>query len=163
MFQASVKVKEQLIEKIKVESLRTYLFSFSSVYDSISLDKLAASYELERAVVHSTISKMIINEELAASMDEPSQCAIMHRTDPTHLQSLALQLSEKVQALVDYNEKLMEMKSGNFSFQRQNFQGELMLNMMTSLLSSMLINDVIAILSLLISCSFHGLTTMFTK
>ena len=56
-------------------------------------------------------------------MDEPSQCAIMHRTDPTHLQSLALQLSEKVQSLVDYNEKLMEMKSGNFSFQRQNFQG----------------------------------------
>ena len=67
MFQDTARVKEQLTEKIKVESLRTYLFSYSSVYDSISLDKLAAMYDLDRSVVHSTVSKMIINEELAVS------------------------------------------------------------------------------------------------
>ena len=67
LFQDTARVKEQLTEKIKVESLRTYLFSYSSVYDSISLDKLAAMYDLDRSVVHSTVSKMIINEELAVS------------------------------------------------------------------------------------------------
>ena len=55
-------------------------------------------------------------------MDEPSHCAIMHKTEPTQLQSLALQLSEKVQSLVEHNEKLMEMKAGNF-FSGRNFQG----------------------------------------
>lgn len=54
--------------KIQEESLRTYLFTYSSVYDSLSLDILAAMFELEKSVVHSVISKMIINEELMVSL-----------------------------------------------------------------------------------------------
>ena len=46
------------------ESLRTYLFTYSRVYDSLSLHILAEMFELPLSVVHSTISKMIINEEL---------------------------------------------------------------------------------------------------
>ena len=52
-------------------------------------------------------------------MDEPTQTVVMHRTEPTHLQALALQLSEKVSSLVDYNERTMETKSGIFFFQKQ--------------------------------------------
>ena len=45
---------------------------------------------------------------------------MMHRTEPTRLQALALQLSEKVASLVENNERIMEMKSGNyFAFQKQ--------------------------------------------
>lgn len=117
LFQNSEQVKSQLTEKIKEESLRTYLFTFASVYDSVSLASLAHMYGLEKQQVHSVISKMIINEELMASLDEPSECVIMHRTDPTALQSLALQLSEKVSSLVENNERLMEMKSGNYYYQ----------------------------------------------
>ena len=55
-----------------------------------------------------------------ASLDEPTFTVVMHRTEPTRLQSLALQLAEKVNSLVECNERLMEMKQGNFSsFQRQ--------------------------------------------
>ena len=53
-----------------------------------------------------------------ASLDEPTQSVMMHRTEPTRLQSLALQLSEKVSSLVECNEKLLEMKQGNFFFQK---------------------------------------------
>lgn len=49
---------------IKEESLRTYLFTYSHVYDSISMPKLAEMFLLKRSVAHSIISKMIINEEL---------------------------------------------------------------------------------------------------
>ena len=44
----------------------------------------------------------------------------MHRTEPTRLQALALQLSEKVSTLVEHNERAMEVKQGGgFFFQRQ--------------------------------------------
>ena len=115
-----------------------------------SLHTLADMFELPDSVVHSTISKMIINEELQvrtdrliwincrtlfsvklhtqiisqitedavlprtcselafccfcssqASWDEPTQTVVMHRgAEPTLLQSLALQLAEKVSGVV---------------------------------------------------------------
>jgi translation initiation factor 3 subunit C len=55
---------------------------------------------------------------LQASLDEPTRTVMMHRTEPTRLQSLALQLSEKVSSLMDNNEKMAEMKQGGF-YQRQ--------------------------------------------
>ncbi|XP_064612331.1 LOW QUALITY PROTEIN: eukaryotic translation initiation factor 3 subunit C-like [Liolophura sinensis] len=107
-------VRNMITSKIQEESLRTYLFTYSSVYDSLSLNTLADMFELDWAVVHSIISKMIINEELMASLDEPTETVVLHRTEPSRLQSLALQLSDKVGSLVDNNEKIMEMKQGNF-------------------------------------------------
>jgi len=118
----SERVRELLKSKIQEESLRTYLFSYSSVYDSLSLQMLSDMFDLDKTVVHSTISKMIITEELMASLDEPTQTVVMHRTEPSRLQSLALQLSEKVNALVEHNERTLEMKTtgpGYFNYQRQ--------------------------------------------
>ncbi|KAH9518662.1 Eukaryotic translation initiation factor 3 subunit C [Bulinus truncatus] len=124
-FQAD-KVRQMISDKIQEESLRTYLFRYSSLYDSLSLESLAAMFQIEPTLAHATISKMIINEELMASLDEPTQIVVMHRTEPTRLQSLALQLAEKVGSLVENNERIMEIKQGNFFFnksnQRDNFQ-----------------------------------------
>ncbi len=41
---------------------------------------LADMFELEVNSVHALVSKMIINEELMASLDQPSQCIVMHRS-----------------------------------------------------------------------------------
>jgi hypothetical protein len=60
-------VKELLLRKIKEECLRTYLFTYSHVYDSISLPKLASMYSLEYSQVHSIVAKMIINQEFMVS------------------------------------------------------------------------------------------------
>jgi len=114
LFHQVDKVRDMLVQKIQEESLRTYLFTYSSVYDSISMVNLASMFELERPVVHSIISKMIINEELMASLDEPSQTVMMHKTEPTRLQSLALQLADKITSLVDNSERIMEMRQGSF-------------------------------------------------
>merc|ERR1719412_2163461 len=81
--------------KIQEESLRTYLFTFSAVYDSMSLE---------------TLSEMIINEEVMASLDEPTSCLVMHRTEPSALQSLSLQLADKLYNLVENNERILDQK-----------------------------------------------------
>uniref|UniRef100_A0A8C1L683 Eukaryotic translation initiation factor 3 subunit C n=1 Tax=Cyprinus carpio TaxID=7962 RepID=A0A8C1L683_CYPCA len=111
-------VREMLVRKIQEESLRTYLFTYSSVYDSISMETLSEMFELELPTVHSIISKMIINEELMASLDQPTQTVVMHRTEPTSLQNMALQLAEKLGGLVENNERVFDLKQG---LNRHNF------------------------------------------
>merc|ERR1712004_85886 len=123
LFQDPDSVRSMIQQKIQEESLRTYLFTYSSIYDSLSLITLSDMFELTLPVTLSVVSKMIINEELMASLDEPTHSIVMHRTEPTRLQSLALQLSEKVAYLVDNNERLMEMKQGNFFFNNKGYQG----------------------------------------
>ena len=71
-------------------------------------------FDLEKESVHAIVSKMIINEELMASLDEPSQCMVMHRTEPSRLQSLSLQLADKISQLVENNERLLELRPGQF-------------------------------------------------
>lgn len=120
LFTNADQVRGMITNKIQEETLRTYLFTYSSIYTSMSMETLAEMFELPRSTVHSIISKMIINEELMASLDEPTQSVVMHRTEPSRLQSIALQLSDKVASLVENNERLMEVKQGNFG----GFQGK---------------------------------------
>uniref|UniRef100_A0A672U084 Eukaryotic translation initiation factor 3 subunit C n=2 Tax=Strigops habroptila TaxID=2489341 RepID=A0A672U084_STRHB len=114
LFPEADKVRAMLVRKIQEESLRTYLFTYSSVYDSISMEILSAMFELDLPTVHSIISKMIINEELMASLDQPTQTVQMHRTEPTPQQNLALQLAEKLGALMENNERVLDHKQGSY-------------------------------------------------
>jgi len=75
-------------------------------------DTLSQLFELEKTSVYAIISKMIINEELMASLDEPTQCMVMHRSEPSRLQSLSMQLADKVCQLVENNERMLEFRSG---------------------------------------------------
>ncbi|KAK3751829.1 hypothetical protein QZH41_013288 [Actinostola sp. cb2023] len=130
LFSRPEEVKEMLLRKIQEESLRTYLFTYNSMYDSLSLHTLAEMFELPPGVVHSIISKMIINEELQASWDEPTQTVVMHHgAEPTLVQNLALQLAEKVYCvhignLVENNERIYDSKHGGGFFQYKDRQGD---------------------------------------
>lgn len=110
LFHEADRVRKMLGLKIQEESLRTYLFTYSHVYDSISLIKLSDMFELQHSTVHAIISKMIINEEIMASLDEPTSCLVMHRTEPSSLQSLSLQLADKLYNLVENNERILDQK-----------------------------------------------------
>lgn len=117
LFYEADRVREMLTKFIKEESLRTYLFTYSNVYTSISIPSLVEMFELEKPKVHSLISKMIINGELMASLDDPTETVVMHRSEPSRLQALSTQLTDKVTNLVDANERIFELKQGNM-FQR---------------------------------------------
>jgi len=124
LFYEADKVRAMLKCKIKEETLRTYLFTYSKVYNSISIKSLGESFDMEKQAVHAIVAKMIISEELMASMDEPSECMIMHRTEPSRLQSLSLQLSDKLAQLVENNERLLELRPGGWQGQWRGKDGD---------------------------------------
>lgn len=123
LFHQPDSVRAMLEEKIREGSLRSYLFTYSNVYDSISMAVLANMFDLDKSTVHSIVSKMIINEELMASLDEPTQSIVMHRTEPSRLQGLALQMAEKINYMLDQNVRISEHKQyGTERGGRGNFE-----------------------------------------
>jgi len=109
-------VKNNLKRRIQEEGLRTYLFTYSHFYDSMSLNELASMFDLTTNVVHSLVSKMVISEELHASWDQPTGSIIMHRVEPTKLQYLALQFAEKAAVFVENNERLLDTRTGGYGY-----------------------------------------------
>lgn len=112
LFVNAEQVKEMLTGKVQEESLRTYIFTYGRVYDTLSLVRLSEMFELPISNVHSIVSKMIIKEELLASLDEPTQSIVLHHAEPSNLQSLALNLAEKIGSVADHNEELLKVKQG---------------------------------------------------
>ena len=112
----SEKVKQILKQKIQEEGLRTYLFTYAQNYDSLSLAQLSEMFGLESRVVHSIVSKMMINEELMACWDQTTNAIVMHQSEPSKLQTLALQFADKAATFVENNEKLLDVRTGGYGF-----------------------------------------------
>ncbi|KAL8452310.1 hypothetical protein Emag_002429 [Eimeria magna] len=108
-------IQEMLIQKIKAEAMRTYIFTYLSLYDSFAIGQLASMFELSLNAVHSIVSKMMINEEIHASWDETSQFILISRVKHTRLQQLALALAENVANAVEQNELTLNMKNPKFA------------------------------------------------
>ena len=55
---------------------------------------------------------MIWNEELSASLDPSAGVVVLHRVESTRTQQLAQVLADKVSAMVEQNEKILDNKLG---------------------------------------------------
>merc|ERR1719321_2297413 len=109
---------QPMIERmVRVEGLRTYLFQYSGFYHSFSVEQLGSMFDLDAKSVRSTVSKMLIAQELHACWDEDSTCIHVHHVEPTRLQYLALQLAERTSMAVESNERMLDQKTGGFAGQ----------------------------------------------
>ncbi len=119
---AAKKIGKMLTEKVKLEGLRTYLFAFSTQYDSMSLAQLCAMFEMTKNEVHSVVSKMMINRELYASWDQPTETIVLQRVEPSALQVMALQFAEKAGVLMETNERLLDAQTGGHGFKDDHWR-----------------------------------------
>lgn len=118
------RIAEMLTDKIKLEALRTYLFTFSSQYNSLSLSQLCGMFDMTKNEVHSVVSKMMINRELFASWDQPTETIILRKVEPTSLQVMALQFSEKISGLVEANERLLDAQTGSYGYKDEHWKDD---------------------------------------
>ena len=105
-------VKDMLAKRIQEEGLRTYLFTYAPHYRTLSLSLLAKTFSLSLRSVTSIVSKMIWNEELAAALDQSAGVVVFNRVELTRTQQLAQTLADKVNAMVEQNEKSLDQRLG---------------------------------------------------
>ncbi|KAF8210123.1 eukaryotic translation initiation factor 3 subunit 8 N-terminus-domain-containing protein [Mycena galopus ATCC 62051] len=105
-------VKEMLAKRIQEQGLRTYLFTYAPHYSTLSLSLLSRTFSLPLRTVTSIVSKMIWNEELSASLDQSGGVVVFHRIELSRAQQLAQTIADKVGAMVEQNEKALDIKMG---------------------------------------------------
>jgi len=79
-----------------MQALRTFLFAYSAYYEALSLDQLCEMFALEKKVVNTLVSKMIISEELFASWDQPTGSIVMHKKERSRSGLLNVPLATRV-------------------------------------------------------------------
>jgi translation initiation factor 3 subunit C len=119
----SERIKTMLGRKIQEEGVRTYLFTFSTFYDTLSLSSLAEMFDLSSNELRRLVTMMISNDEIRGQLDHSDENLLFQRVETTRLQALALALSEKAAGLVEQNQKLMEQKITATSGQGVNLDG----------------------------------------
>ena len=67
------------------------------------------------AQVHGIVSKMMMDEGLQGSWDQPTRTIVMHSAMPTRLQALATEFADKASMLVDLNERALALRTGGLS------------------------------------------------
>jgi len=119
-------LQDKLKQLIKEESLRTTLFAHSAYFQSIKISDLVEMYELSEEKVRSIICRMILTNELHASIDQPTGTLVPVHQEPTKLQILSQQLVEKTNAFVESSERVLDSRTNCYGFNKtdKNAQGE---------------------------------------
>jgi translation initiation factor 3 subunit C len=103
-------VRRMLAQKIKEEALKAFIFAYGTNYDCLSLQRLAEQFQLNADVVYALVSRMIMEQEIYASIDQPTGTVAIQHNQPNRLQQMSLMYCEKLSAMVESNEKSFELK-----------------------------------------------------
>ncbi|CAG9465850.1 unnamed protein product [Pedinophyceae sp. YPF-701] len=108
----SKRVMAMLEAELKRAALRVHLLKYAQTYASISLSHLEEMFDLPSKAVLSTVSDMIIRDDLPASLDQPSGTLQLHTVTTPPLHRAVHALLDKATILVDYNERAASFRAG---------------------------------------------------
>ncbi|ODQ78312.1 hypothetical protein BABINDRAFT_9521 [Babjeviella inositovora NRRL Y-12698] len=106
LFPDAEELKAMMRTKLQVEGLRTYVFTFRTLYSKLSIAHLAAVFELSSEEVCAVVSKMVFNDEIAATLSQQTDSIVFQGRELTKLQEMTLTLTEKIGQLSERNERL---------------------------------------------------------
>lgn len=108
--------------KLQVEGLRTYIFTYKSIYTKLSVAKLAQLFDISADEVTQIVTKMISGGDVSATLSDDGK--FIHFVSSEHLQrtrlqELAIVMNEKIGLLTDKNEKTASNGHGRKPNQQQ--------------------------------------------
>eukprot|EP00965_Chrysotila_dentata_P090181 2976461-Pleurochrysis_carterae.AAC.1 len=62
---------------------------------------------------------MMLNGEIHACWDQPTDTIVVKRTEPSKLQFLALQFADKCCQLVEANERILDSRTGGYGYKNE--------------------------------------------
>ena len=101
-----------LKEKTKLLSLQAYLIERGSCYHSILCEDLMAMFDCSLKVVRKEVNALLLQGLVSASWNEDETVLLLEEALPNRVEVLAEQLMEKVNELVESNEKVKDELSG---------------------------------------------------
>jgi translation initiation factor 3 subunit C len=99
--------QEHLLNKVKEQAFKCYIFVYQNNYDSVNIDHLANKFDITKDYIHAFVSKLVFNQELKAYLDTDSNCLMFERDGNTRMESLALNLADRVSNFLANNERIM--------------------------------------------------------
>lgn len=104
------KTRDILVNRIKESALCTYIYTFGPSFESISLEYLADTFEMEYAYIENLISRLIAETGISAALDQDKKFLLWKsNVELSRIQEIALILADKVQVIIDRNEETNDM------------------------------------------------------
>ncbi|SCU86414.1 LAFA_0E00606g1_1 [Lachancea sp. 'fantastica'] len=97
-----------LSQRVQIESLRTYIFTYKRFYSKLSVEKLCEMFGLENEIVVKTVTAIITDFDLHATLDEESKFVTFEKGyEITKLEEVAVKLAKETKYV---SERLNEKK-----------------------------------------------------
>ena len=120
LFPDNDKLLAMMKNQLQIEGLRTYIFTYKSVFKKLSIEKLQQIFQLSKDEVVSILEKMITTGNVSGGeIIDNKFISFTSTTEPqrSKLQELAIVLNEKIQLLTEKNEKT---QSNGYGKKQQN-------------------------------------------
>ena len=101
-----------LEEKTKRLALQAYVIERGACYRSMTCGELASAFELAECVVRKEVNALLLQGLVSASWDEEEAVLLFEEAVPNRVEVLAEQLLEKVNELMESNERVKEELNG---------------------------------------------------
>lgn len=109
--------RAHLILRFKECALKAFMCRAARTYESFSVEGLTQSFELTKEQLMPTVNRMILKGRIHAHLADGGNLIVMDEerkvsSEAKELQQLSLQYSDKLETMIDSNERIIDMVAG---------------------------------------------------